>query len=216
MRFAFVPSLSLGALIAGAVVLSCSGPDPGEIQYKERRPTSGQTSSGGSNSSSGDADGGSSGGSSSGDGGGSSGSLIFADAFTAGTAVQTASAIGGHNGKFGAAGSNPAGQDCTTCHKAGGTAPQLTMGGTAYADSAGTTPLQGAQVRVVDGTGKRLCQAYTDKDGNFYCTDPVTIAAGSKVGIRTATKVGEMQTPISTGNCATASCHGPLKIYPNK
>jgi len=213
MRFPFVPSLCLASVLSGAVVIACSGPDPGEITFKDRKPTSGSTSSGATSSSSSSS-------SSGGDGGAGEGgttSLIFPDAFptTPPTAKQVASAVAGHAGKFGG-GNNPAGVDCTTCHKTGGTAPQFVCAGTAYADSAGAAPLAGAQVRIVDSTGKKLAETATDKDGNFYCDEPATIAAGSKVGIRTSTKSGEMQTAIASGSCSTSACHGPLKIYPNK
>ncbi len=215
MRFPFVPTLCLASVLSGVVVVARAGPDPGEITFKERKPTSGTGSSGTATSSS--SGGSSSGGTDGGTGEGGTTSLIFPDAFptTPPTPKQVASAVGGHAGKFGG-GNNPAGVDCTTCHKAGGTAPQLVCAGTAYADSAGTTPLAGAQVRIVDSTGKKLTETATDKDGNFYCDDPVTVAAGSKVGIRTSTKSGEMQTAIASGSCSTSACHGPLKIYPNK
>ena len=52
MRFPFVPSLCLASVLSGAVVIACSGPDPGEITFKDRKPTSGSTSSGATSSSS--------------------------------------------------------------------------------------------------------------------------------------------------------------------
>ena len=90
MRFPFVPSLCLASVLSGAVVIACSGPDPGEITFKDRKPTSGSTSSGATSSSSSSS-------SSGGDGGAGEGgttSLIFPDAFptTPPTAKQVASA----------------------------------------------------------------------------------------------------------------------------
>jgi hypothetical protein len=62
---------------------------------------------------------------------------------------------------------NP-GLECLSCHngqQAG--APIFTLGGTAYKDLAGTQPLVGATVVVIDGNGTVL-KMPTQQNGNFY------------------------------------------------
>jgi hypothetical protein len=78
------------------------------------------------------------------------------------------------------------------------------MGGTVYADSAGTTPAAQVEVRVnnPDGTSVR---AYTDAAGNFYLpTGSGNLATGAKVGMRTASGSHIMKGP-ATGDCN--GCH---------
>ncbi len=61
-----------------------------------------------------------------------------------------------------------AGLACLECHngqEAG--APVFTLGGTAYADEAGTVPLVGATIIVIDGDGN-VVKLPTQQNGNFY------------------------------------------------
>lgn len=65
------------------------------------------------------------------------------------------------------------GQDCFSCHDNMGADLRWTIAGTAYLDQAGTGPLGGATVTVVDQQGKVL-DLVTGSNGNFYTNQPVT------------------------------------------
>jgi hypothetical protein len=208
----------LVGLLGGAAVLgattSCSGPDPGQVTFSERPKgsvvdtTSGSSSGvvgadGGSSGSSGAADGGSSSGASGGPGTAFTGAAAFNPAGKAlGTSQKSAHPNGG----------NPAGVDCMTCHIAGGAAPGLRWGiaGTVYTSGAGTAPVAGANVRLVDPTGKELANVYSDALGNFWSDTIVGgIPAGSKVGARNATVTKLMSTSLGAqdGGCQKTGCH---------
>jgi len=61
-----------------------------------------------------------------------------------------------------------AGSDCLRCHQAGGKAESVpfTMGGTVYKDGVGSEPLAGAEVILIDITGKVISMT-TNAAGNF-------------------------------------------------
>ncbi len=216
-RFLVVAVLGLGC--AGAAALACSGPDPGSITFAERRAGFESTPGGSSNSStSGGADGGATpdaGGSSS----GTTNDPIFGTTpFAYQNPGQNA------NGANAAHQGTVEGKDCymSGCHgPTGAVGPQWLIGGTVYADATGNTTIAQAEVKVVDGTGKEIAKAYTDANGNFWMDKgAATLPAGSKVGVRTATKSKAMATTLAAGqgNCNNATgCHtkGTMQIYVN-
>jgi len=82
-----------------------------------------------------------------------------------------ASAPGGHH--------NP-GQPCQSCHAAGGSGPEFTLGGTLFDGLQSSTPITGATIVVTDDTGLEV-KLTTADNGNFW-TDrtlayPITVAA---------------------------------------
>jgi hypothetical protein len=91
---------------------------------------------------------------------------------------------------------NPAGRACFSCHGAGD--PSMVFGGTVYADLAGTIPAASVEVRVGSTT------VHTDQDGNFYLLG-AALKTSSLTGVRDATSVRPMASPITNGNCN--GCH---------
>jgi mono/diheme cytochrome c family protein len=212
----------IGALIGAAALgssLSCSAPDPGAIVFSERLRGPGDPGSSGTSgpgASSGTSGPGTSSGSS-GDGGSGADSggpdPVFAQApaFN-GTAPAgqppNAPAKGKNAAHTGAAGQDPAGQECQSCHAA-----RDAFGGTAYTSINGQGRLTAtAQIVVAGPDGKVYATAYTDADGNFW-TDSVgvTIPPNSRVGIRNGAGKKRLMTMTISGDagraCNAATCH---------
>lgn len=97
---------------------------------------------------------------------------------------------------------DPAGLACLGCHDGSTEAPRFVLGGTVYADAAGTTPLAKAEVRVVSGAD--VFVAYTNGDGNFFVTGASSITTGH-AGVRDATSTRDMPGTIASGDCN--GCH---------
>ncbi len=135
--------------------------------------------------------------------------------YAAGAAATTASAITNH-AAGGPTTAAPRGQDCMTCHATNG--KKFLFAGTIYKNAAGTE-FQGAgiEVRVINNMGNQIgSSAYTDKDGNFWLAQgALTIPAGSKVGVRNATSVKDMNATIGAGGtvaCSSAACHASNNV----
>ncbi len=100
---------------------------------------------------------------------------------------------------------NP-GQPCMQCHKAGGTGPQFTLGGTLYDGLNSTTAIDGATLRIVNASGTEVA-LHSALNGNFYTTQalafPLTVS-GSK-----CPDIKPMYTPVSeaSADCNAAGCH---------
>ncbi len=103
-----------------------------------------------------------------------------------------------------------AGQACGQkgCH-GGGEGPTFLIGGTIYADYAGSQPAVGVEIRVVDTNGN-AASTYSDSVGNFYIKAGSTnVAFPANVGARN----GSIQRPMITqltgamGSCNQAGCH---------
>src|SRR5262249_7561135 len=103
------------------------------------------------------------------------------------------------------------GQACAPCHDGAGEGPRLLIAGPGYAGTdagATTTGLAGAQVRVVDSTGRELANAYSDSDGNFWVLDKIkAIVPNSMAGVRNSTAMKAMPDRIEEGGCAQQDCH---------
>lgn len=103
------------------------------------------------------------------------------------------------------------GRRCMGCHLAGGQAGRIpwTAAGTVY-DAPTTTcnsgGLEGAQVELIDRSGRVLITLTTNRSGNFFTAEPLGFqplrARISKDG-----KSREMRTPQTTLDCA--ACHYP-------
>jgi hypothetical protein len=198
-------SVGIAIAVVGAVVLSCSAPDPGEIIFKERRspitpattaPPVGDPDAGG------------------GDSGPPPSAFSGAPAYAPGDPGGEAKTHpGGHKGFPGAP--NPADQNCITapgCHKKGGAGPTFTFGGTIQG-------AKGIEIRMVDAvTGKEIGKTYTDVDGNFWYANGELPAGKYKVGIRNTTdpKPANLMsgTDMKSGGCAdtTSACHSTAGI----
>jgi len=116
-------------------------------------------------------------------------------------------ATSGHDGHH-----NP-GTACMDCHKAGGTGPLFTVGGTIYTDLTGAAAITDATVRVVDATGADFALPVA-ANGNFWSTDamefPVHTFASRCPDMR------DMVSPLdqSGGNCNQGGCHsGGFRVW---
>jgi len=204
---------------AAALAGACSAADPSTVNFSERpRGQTGDLTSGGPSPTDGGSSGtsGSSGGEAGTTDGGDSGGPVTAftgaKAFNAAGATVGVSQNAGHNFAGNTPLTNPAGQNCVDCHRAGGSAAGAIWGiaGTVYTSAAGTTPLRGAEVRVVDAAGKELALVYSDVDGNFWSDTIVGgVPGGAKVGARNATVTKLMSTALTTqdAGCQKAGCH---------
>lgn len=210
------------AMLSGAVLIgstfSCSAADPGTVNFSERpKGQTGDLTSGGTSGVT-PADGGSSGTTEAGvDGGSTSGGPVTA--FTGAPAYNAAgvanggpSTNGGHNFPGSTPVTNPAGQNCMDCHRMGGMAAGAIWGiaGTVYNTAAGAAPVEKAEIRVVDATGKELVKVYSDNFGNYWSDTLVPpLPGGSKVGVRNATVTKLMSTALTTqdAGCQKAGCH---------
>ena len=201
-----------GAVMLGASALAltttstgCVVPDPGEVTYIERKPGSLETpspTSSTANTSTPDGTPADSGTPSSG------GSAMPANAFVGQPAFVASAAVGSSNNQNHGPNGSPTGLDCLSCHKTGGQAAGdvWTFAGTVY-DAAGTTPVAGVEVRMVDNTGKGI-SVVTDANGSFWSPNPIK---PYRVGIRNATITANMSTILTTadqGGCAKTLCHG--------
>lgn len=206
--------LLIGLVGAAALVgatTSCTAADPGQITFSER--PKGQTAdltSGGSPVN--PADGGATADGGVEAGGGLVTAFTGAPPFDAAGQANGASTNAQHNFPGNTPITNPAGQNCMDCHKAGGSAANAIWGvaGTVYNSTAGTTAVAKAEVRVVDASGKELSKVYSDNLGNFWSDTIVGgLPGGAKVGVRNATVTKLMTTALTTqdASCQKAGCH---------
>ncbi|HKE17145.1 MAG TPA: hypothetical protein VKB80_19865 [Kofleriaceae bacterium] len=95
------------------------------------------------------------------------------------------------------------GMACATCHD-GSIGPTFTVGGTLYADAAGTQAVAGVTVTVIDADQNRI-DLVSGQNGNFWTdqavTFPVTAFASS------CPDVAPMTTQAGSGNCNAGGCH---------
>lgn len=104
---------------------------------------------------------------------------------------------------------SPIGQACSNCHN-------FFMGGTVFADAAGTMPAPGVEVRARNAAGVAV-SAWTDQDGNFYMPSSGGVTLPSSIGVRNAATTMVMSSSIATGTCASSACHvagkqGPIHL----
>lgn len=214
-RFVLPAVLGLGCALGA--LLACSGPDPGYLEFAERRSTvdpgpssssSSGTSSGGTPDASAPLDAGVT------DAG--AGDPVFGT-----TTFAYVNPGLNANGQDGAHAGTVEGKDCVVagCHGNGTGKPWL-FGGTVYNAATGGQTVAQAEVRVVDPTGKEIAKAYTDANGNFWIDrGALTIPAGARVGVRTATALRRMATTLAAGpsGCNNATgCHGGMmRVYVN-
>ena len=222
----------LVGLLSGAALLSatssCSSADPQTINFSERPRGPGEQASGGPVVTADGGGGGEAGPAEAGVDSGASGGAITA--FTgakvfnpAGQPVgDTAGAGAGHNFAGNTPVTNPAGQNCMTCHNDGGGAnAKWGVAGTVYSTAAGATPVKGAEVRIVDAKGAELALVYTDLDGNFWSDTIVGgLPGGALAGVRNAAGKMQMSAALTTQDAGCASktgCHvqgaTPGRIY---
>jgi cytochrome c553 len=102
------------------------------------------------------------------------------------------------------------GQNCISCHYAGGKGEGcFTIGGTVY-DSLQSTPKTGGTLKLYDGpngSGNLVLTLEVDKKGNFYTGQTINFIGGLYPAI--TNKNGQtkyMSSSIPTGACG--SCHG--------
>jgi hypothetical protein len=99
-------------------------------------------------------------------------------------------------------GHHNAGEDCMACHASFGSRT-WTVAGTLYDSAAGTAPIAGATVEVIDANGQ-VVRMPTADNGNFWTTQPVALPLTVR-----ASKCPDdvpMQGAASSGSCN--GCHG--------
>ncbi len=103
---------------------------------------------------------------------------------------------------------NP-GESCLAggCHRQGG-GPEFTVGGTLYSDRAGTAPVAGATIVVIDGNNQVL-KLVTADNGNFWSALPIQTPLYMRASLCPSNEI--MQSLTQTGDCNAGSCHGPLQ-----
>jgi hypothetical protein len=200
------------AAVAGASTSACSAADPGSVTFSERpKGQTGDLSGAGNPTDAGGVGtGGGEAGTEAGVDGGGKGQPVTA--FTGAKGFNAAGApVGDSQNGAHPNGGNPAGVNCMDCHgAAGGANAKWGIAGTVYDTAAGTTPLKGVEVRVVDAAGKELALVYSDNKGNFWADTIVGgVPGGSKVGVRNATVTKLMSTALTTqdASCQKAGCH---------
>ncbi len=95
------------------------------------------------------------------------------------------------------AGTHNAGEDCGICHTPGGKAGNyiFTVGGTAYADRAARKPLKGAEIILMDSSGKVISMT-SNETGNFWTFTPI-----ANNPCATDSKGNKLYTLDGSGNC---------------
>lgn len=96
------------------------------------------------------------------------------------------------------------GMPCAGCHD-GAIGPSFTVGGTLYADAAGSQPVAGVTITLIDADAKRI-DMVASQNGNFWTAQavafPVTTYASS------CPDVVPMMTQSASGDCNSGGCHG--------
>ncbi|MBL7767210.1 MAG: hypothetical protein JNJ58_14015 [Chitinophagaceae bacterium] len=102
------------------------------------------------------------------------------------------------------------GQNCMSCHTAGGKGEGcFKVAGTVY-NSAGSTTVTSGTIKLYtgpNGTGTLLTNIEIDSKGNFYTTNDVNFTAGVYPGVVSSSGATNfMGSSISVGTCN--NCHG--------
>lgn len=221
MHFRWVVLVGMiSAAAAAGATTSCSGPDPGYVEFRERSK-SGELTSGGVpvvDSGPGTPEGGTT---EAGVDAGPKGDPVFGTtAFMQGNPPSGGPAKGRpqHVPPTVPTNLDPSGIDCVVagCHL---DARPWAFAGTLYTDATGTARVAGAEIRVTGPDGKLVGNTYSDADGNFWLElgDP-KLPANSRVGVRNGTKILNMAGTISgqTGCSRANGCHGsgtPGKVF---
>jgi hypothetical protein len=98
---------------------------------------------------------------------------------------------------------NP-GQPCMMCHSPAGPGPNWKLAGTVYTDAAGTDPVVGATIVVIDANGTRF-ELPTATNGNFYT--PQNVAFPVTVEASKCPDSNPMIAQSATGDCNSGGCH---------
>lgn len=105
--------------------------------------------------------------------------------------------------------SHHGGKNCMTCHRsAAGGRGCFVLAGTVY-DSAGTSPVGGAVLRMqtAESGGTVVLTLTSDGEGNFYTTESVNFGEGLHPSIQVEGKVPcSMPYAVTIGACG--ACHG--------
>jgi hypothetical protein len=235
-----------GFTLAAVVSTACTAMDPGEVDtdmgaYPSLSATAsasstGSPSDGGGGGGDASISGGQDGGTTPHDGGTAPATCsttvtaipaLFAGApawSSGGLPTQTAASLAGNKHNFSPLGSNPFGQDCSTCHKTGGgngAGGFIWFVGGSITDCNGVG-IGGAQVVMVAGDGGVLVNVYTDTDGNLWAGAPTGVTEipdGAQVMVRLQNGVNQVMPKVLTAGtsagCANSDCHGGSQGLPH-
>jgi len=104
-------------------------------------------------------------------------------------------------------GRDPSKLACLECHDILHSTP-FAMGGTVFADAAGTMPAAAVEVRIVDAMGVGR-STFSDEDGNFWLTRAEGDGAPPfNLGIRDGVRARFMPIVAPLLDCNRAACHG--------
>lgn len=107
------------------------------------------------------------------------------------------------------AGEHRAGEACLTgCHTPSTGGPTFSIAGTLYVDAAGSAPVAGATIHVIDADDNELTLV-TKQNGNFWTSAPVVfpLAVFASRCPDSAAKVAPVTAADDGGNCNGAGCH---------
>ena len=114
--------------------------------------------------------------------------------------------------------SHNVGQNCLSCHKAGGPGePVFTVAGSVYQKLDLTLPLPNVKIQFHDdpnATGTLIHSIEVDAFGNFYTTNGIVWGSGLYVSVAVpGTATSSMSFSITDGECGR--CHGVTEIVVN-
>lgn len=105
------------------------------------------------------------------------------------------------------------GQACLGCHTGAGGIPAFTVGGTLYSDAAGTAPVAGATIHLVDANQNDVTIVTAD-NGNFWTTQTLVFPVTTHASLCPDT--ARMFTPLDQtgGDCNSSGCHaGTFRVH---
>jgi hypothetical protein len=109
--------------------------------------------------------------------------------------------------------SHRAGNNCMSCHTAGGSGEgRFTVAGTVY-QADGTTPYPNTTVTLytgADASGELVITVEVDGKGNFYTTESVDWGTGLYPSVSSDNETLNMPTPTGSGACN--SCHSGTAV----
>ncbi len=102
------------------------------------------------------------------------------------------------------AGYHKPGDTCLPCHN-GGNVSEMTLAGTLYVDSAGSAPLAGATIHLIDANGVEITLVTTD-NGNFWARDPIAFPVRAYASL--CPDIPQMTDPVAATGADCNGCHG--------
>jgi hypothetical protein len=103
-------------------------------------------------------------------------------------------------------GHHNAGAVCLNCHDGNGAAPRWTAAGTIYTTIAGTAPLPGATIHLVDADGVEVV-LLSATNGNFWTTQDLAFPLTAKASRCPDTQEMPIGVQLASASCNKGGCH---------